>query len=1057
MANLRKHNSKNARNVNKRRVSNVSEGGHGIKKRRRAGEAAVVDPEASDMPIMTTTQSLPDEPDQLDNDKVSGQVIVDNESSSDYYSEIDEDDKKSKDESVITTTSTALLNGGMESVEWQQTTQRVVKSVVSVQFANVTSFDTEGAFVSEATGFVVDAERGIIMTNRHVVGSGPFCGFAVFDNHEECDVKPIYRDPVHDFGFLKFDPKDIKHMKVHGLDLRPDLAKIGCEIRVVGNDAGEKLSILAGFISRLDRNAPDYGDLTYNDFNTEYIQAAASTSGGSSGSPVVNIDGNVVALQAGGSTSASTDFFLPLHRGKRALERIRAGLPVTRGSIQVQWLLKPFDECSRLGLTEEAENYARATFPDAIGMLVAETVLPEGPSDGFIREGDCVISINGEQISTFRRVDEVLDESIGKEIEIIVQRGGKNLTSKITVGDLHSITPDRFVEVAGAVFHNLSYQTARLYSIPVRGVYISEAAGSFRPERGESTGWILDELDDKPTPNLDAFIEVMKTIPDGKRVAARYRHVTDLHTIKYLIVYVDRHWNRSMTASVRNDETGLWDFHDLGPPLPAEPIVPQKARFVDLWLENAECSKLVRSFVKVTTTMASKIEGYFNPAMTEYGLVVDADKGYVLVTRFAVPHDLGDIHITVAESVIVPGRVVFMHPLRNYAIVQYDPKLVMAPIQSAKLSNVPLKQGTPVVFLGHNHNMRVVATRTRVTDISTVAIPLSPDVSPRYRATNLDSVAVDTPLSGDCGSGVLVDDDGTVRALWMSFLGDSTGNGRDRQYRLGLDIIGFRDVLDQLKKGDVPNPRFLDIEVGAVQVVHSRIRGVGEGKFAIRCDERRNMLTVLEWIRKVEESSNERHQLFNITRVASGASAVLREGDIILAINNQLVTKVIDLDAAQNADEVEVTVVRNRKEMTVKVPTVATNSLITDRVLSWCGVIIHKPHHAVLQQMKKTPSEVYVAYCMPGSPANQYGISSTYFITDVNGEPTPTLDAFWEVVSKIPDNTYVKLRIVTFDNLPCACSLKTNYHYFPTSERVRDNSSGNWATYSYKDGIKTLV
>lgn len=38
---------------------------------------------------------------------------------------------------------------------------------------------------SEATGFVVDAEKGYIMTNRHVVGAGPFWGYCIFDNHEE--------------------------------------------------------------------------------------------------------------------------------------------------------------------------------------------------------------------------------------------------------------------------------------------------------------------------------------------------------------------------------------------------------------------------------------------------------------------------------------------------------------------------------------------------------------------------------------------------------------------------------------------------------------------------------------------------------------------------------------------------------------------------------------------------------------------------------------------------------------------------------------------------------
>lgn len=115
--------------------------------------------------------------------------------------------------------------GTHDSAEWQKTIERVVRSVVSIRFCLTCSFDTEGATTSEATGFIVDSEKGYILTNRHVVSPGPFWGYCVFDNHEECDVYPVYRDPVHDFGILRFDPKAIKYMPVTALVLRPDLAR----------------------------------------------------------------------------------------------------------------------------------------------------------------------------------------------------------------------------------------------------------------------------------------------------------------------------------------------------------------------------------------------------------------------------------------------------------------------------------------------------------------------------------------------------------------------------------------------------------------------------------------------------------------------------------------------------------------------------------------------------------------------------------------------------------------------------------------------------------------
>ncbi|MCJ1355015.1 MAG: hypothetical protein MMC33_005006 [Icmadophila ericetorum] len=432
-----------------------------------------------------------------------------------------------------------------DTAEWQATIENVVRNVVSINFCQTCSFDTEPASHGEATGFIVDVEKGYILTNRHVAGSvrssvewwkarlsyhkfrdhfGDIASSTTMKRYDkssdlaqvnptdkrQCDVYPVYVDPVHDFGILKFDPKAIKYMPLTALELRPYLARVGVEIRVVGNDAGEKLSILSGVISRLDRNAPEYGE-GYCDFNTNYIQAAAAASGGSSGSPVVNLDGYAVALQAGGRMDgAATDYFLPLDRPLRALECIRNGQPVTRGTIQTQWLIKPFDECRRLGLTPDWEAAIRTGFPSETGMLVAEIVLPEGPGDSKIEEGDVLIKVNGELLTKFIRLDSILDSSVGKTVTILVQRGGKDVKVELIVGDLHAITPDRFVTVAGGAFHDLSYQQARMYAIPVRGVYVCEAAGSFRFENTES-GWIIESVDQKKTPDLNTFIEVMRS------------------------------------------------------------------------------------------------------------------------------------------------------------------------------------------------------------------------------------------------------------------------------------------------------------------------------------------------------------------------------------------------------------------------------------------------------------------------------------------------------------------------------------------------------------------
>ena len=179
--------------------------------------------------------------------KRDAEVSLGNENKRKCYKEFEEDESEIE---YVSESPHPIFDSPITSNnnKWAETITNVVNCVVSIHFSHVAPFDTENAVSSEATGFVVDASRGLILTNRHVVGPGPFTGYVVFDNHESVDVKPIFRDPIHDFGILKFNPQDVKYLKLTQLELAPDLAKVGTEIRVVGNDAGEKLSILSGFI-----------------------------------------------------------------------------------------------------------------------------------------------------------------------------------------------------------------------------------------------------------------------------------------------------------------------------------------------------------------------------------------------------------------------------------------------------------------------------------------------------------------------------------------------------------------------------------------------------------------------------------------------------------------------------------------------------------------------------------------------------------------------------------------------------------------------------------------
>ena len=399
----------------------------------------------------------------------------------------------------------AVLSGDISAADWAATLERIAGSVVAIELDQARSFDTERNMSAQATGFVVDAERGLILTNRHVVTPGPVTAQATFLNREEVQLYPVYRDPVHDFGFYRYDPSKLQFISPKALPLAPQAAQIGREIRVVGNNAGEQLSILAGTLARLDREAPEYGIGRYNDFNTFYIQAASGTSGGSSGSPVIDIQGRVVALNAGGATGAASSFYLPLGRVQRALPLIQQGKPVTRGTLQTEFRYRPYDELRRLGLPATPRRRCAAPQPDGTGMLVVTDVQPGSASDGLLEPGDVLVRVNGTLVTQFEPLEAVLDDSVGAQRRADARSAAASSTpraSRSTIS-MRSRRPPTWSS-AMRVVHTLSYQEARAFHRPIRGVFVA-ASGYMFDAAGVPRGAVITAVNSKPVNDAGGF------------------------------------------------------------------------------------------------------------------------------------------------------------------------------------------------------------------------------------------------------------------------------------------------------------------------------------------------------------------------------------------------------------------------------------------------------------------------------------------------------------------------------------------------------------------------
>lgn len=894
---------------------------------------------------------------------------------------------------------------------WQATIDRVSTAVVSIQFERVRAFDTGWYANSQATGFVIDAEQGLILTNRHVVSPGPVIAEAVFVNGEEIALEAIYRDPVHDFGLFRYDVAALRRLRPAALELAPEAAQVGVEIRVIGNDAGEKLSILAGTIARLDREAPNYGRGEYNDFNTFYLQAASGTSGGSSGSPVVDVNGRVVALNAGANRNSAASFYLPLPRVVRAVERIQRGEAVSRGTLQTTFLYKRFAELQRLGLQERTEAAVRAQQPDAPGMLVVDAVLPGSPASGVLREGDVLVALQGQPVPDFLALEGVLDESVGQTVTLSVERGGVPLALSVLVSDLHAITPSRFLELGRGVVHDLSYQIARSFNLPIQGVYVADAGYLLDRDRVPYRT-VITELNGQPVPDLGAFLDVLGGLPDGTRARLRYFALNDPKRVQVGSVKLDRQW---FPARLCEQAPGPWRCEDLPAPPGEAAVAGGETTLRDA--ADARSRKVLASLVKVAFDVPYTVDGTRASSFVGPGLVLDAERGLVVADRNTVPITLGDARLVFAGDLEVPAEVVLVHPFHGVTLLRYDPALIgRTPVRSAEWVSEPLEEGDKVWWVGQRSEGGVYSKEAKVDDVDEVELPLPS--RPRFREANLDVARIEGAPAG--GLGVLADKAGRVRALWGSV--DYDGSNGAQEYNVGLPAWLFDDLLSAYAQGPDAVFRSLDVELGYVDLVRARELGLSDG-----------------WVRRLVAHDDQRRVLV-VRRLSWGSDAAnqLVVGDLLLAVDGAPVTglREVELRTSDSAPH-RLTVWRDGAEREVEVSPREVSAAGVQRVVVWAGAFLQDTPLPAQRQQGAPAEGVYVDLRWRGGPATRYELPRNARIVAVNEAPTPDLDAFLAAVGDLPDRSSVRLTTITLDERRVVVTLKLDLVYWPTTELIR--------------------
>ncbi len=266
------------------------------------------------------------------------------------------------------------------------------------------------------SGVIVDAQKGYVITNNHVVADAEVIKVRLSDDRE-LDAKLIGTDPDTDLAVLKIDPKNLTALVISD----SDKLEVGDFVVAIGSPFGLRQTVTSGIVSGLGRQGLGEG---YEDF----IQTDASINPGNSGGALINLRGELIGInsqilsRSGGNIGIG--FAIPTNLVKSVMTQLIENGSVVRGRIGIQ------------GGQELTPELAKAfNVPGGKGALIGK-VLPDQPAaKAGLQDGDIVIEANGKAIKDFGQLRYLVGLlRVGDKVTMKVLRDGKPREVTVTVG-----------------------------------------------------------------------------------------------------------------------------------------------------------------------------------------------------------------------------------------------------------------------------------------------------------------------------------------------------------------------------------------------------------------------------------------------------------------------------------------------------------------------------------------------------------------------------------------------------------------------------------------------